>query len=99
MRRADLVRMPQNRIMPRTSQIIFGERQHLLRVLDSIEKTTMPSSRVAAEKRAIESLIHARTKELDAINPGWDLKIGVVLNADTRAEALEAMAQEAPPED
>jgi Leucine rich repeat variant len=99
MRRADLVRMPQSRITSRTTQIVFGERQHLLRVLDSIEKTTMPSSRVAGEKRAIESLIHARTKELDSINPGWDLKVGVVLNADTRAEALEAMAHEAPPED
>src|SRR3982074_3709505 len=99
MRRADLVRMPQNRIVSRTSQNVFGERQHLLRVLDSIEKTTMPGARVSAEKRALESLIHARTKELDSINPGWDLKVGVVLNADTRAEALEAMAHEAPPED
>ncbi len=99
MRRADLVRMPQSGTQLRTSQIVFGERQHLLRVLDSVEKTAMPGSRVAGEKRALEQLIHARTKELDGINPGWDIQIGVVLNADTLPEALERMAQDAPAED
>ncbi len=99
MRRADLVRMPQSGALPRTSQIVFGERQHLLRVLDSVEKTTMPGSRVAGEKRVIEQLIHARTKELDSINPGWDIQVGVVLNADTRPEALDRMALDAPSED
>src|SRR5713226_7773508 len=99
MRRADLVRMPQSGALPRTSLIVFGERQHLLRVLDSVEKTTMQGSRVAGEKRVIEQLIHARTKELDSINPGWDIQVGVVLNADTRPEALDRMALDAPSED
>ena len=99
MRRADLVRMPQDGRVPRTSQIVFGERQHLLRVLDSIEKSTLPASRLMAERRAVESLIHARTKELGAINPGWDMKVGVVLNAATSAETLDLMARQAPPED
>ncbi|HTQ86240.1 MAG TPA: hypothetical protein VMI93_08510 [Candidatus Solibacter sp.] len=52
-----------------------------------------------AERRAIESLIHARTKELDAINPGWDMKVGVVLNAATSADALDLMTRQAPPQD
>ncbi|HKM90003.1 MAG TPA: hypothetical protein VJX29_05265 [Candidatus Acidoferrales bacterium] len=99
MRRADLVRMPQDGRAPRTSQIVFGERQHLLRVLDSVEKSTLPAGRLVAERRAIESLIHARTKELDAINPGWDMKVGVVLNAATSSDALDLMARQAPPQD
>jgi hypothetical protein len=99
MRRADLVRLPQDGRVPRTSQIVFGERQHLLRVLDSVEKSTLPAGRLVAERRAIESLIHARTKELDAINPGWDMKVGVVLNASTSAETLDLMARQAPAHD
>ena len=99
MRRADLVRLPQDGRAPRTSQIVFGERQHLLRVLDSVEKSTLPASRLMAERRAIESLIHARTKELDTINPGWDMKVGVVLNAATSPDALDLMARQAPPQD
>jgi len=91
--------MPQDGRVPRTSQIVFGERQHLLRVLDSVEKSTLPGARLMAERRAIESLIHARTKELDAINPGWDMKVGVVLNAATGPDALDLMARQAPPQD
>ena len=71
----------------------------MLRVLDSVEKSTLPAGRLMAERRAIESLIHARTKELDAINPGWDMKVGVVLNAATSADALDLMARQAPPQD
>jgi hypothetical protein len=91
--------MPQNGRATRTSQIVFGERQHLLRVLDSIEKSSLPATRLTAERRALESLIHARTKELDSINPGWDMKVGVVLNAATGAETLDLMTRQAPPQD
>jgi len=83
----------------RTTQIIFGERQHLLRVLDSLERTKLPASRLHEERRLLEELIHARTVELNRINPTWDEKIGTVLSADVRPEVLERLAQQAPKED
>ena len=44
MRRSDLVqhKEKENGRIGRTSQIVFGERQHLLRVLDSLEGTQLP---------------------------------------------------------
>ncbi len=44
MRRSDLVQHKEREkgANSRTSQIIFGERQHLLRVLDSLEGTELP---------------------------------------------------------
>ena len=99
MRQADLVRHPRKGRAMRTSQIIFGERQHLLRVLDSMENTRLSEGRLHQERRAIEELIHARTVELNSINPGWDQKVGVVLNAATTSQALEHFAREAPMED
>ncbi|HEV8385752.1 MAG TPA: hypothetical protein VGQ11_12845 [Candidatus Acidoferrales bacterium] len=83
----------------RTSQIIFGERQHLLRVLDSLEHTKMTDRRLDVERRALEELIHARTVELNGINAGWDRKVGVVLSGSTTAETLDQVARQAPKED
>ena len=73
----------------RTSQIVFGERQHLLRVLDSVERSALPAARLDQERRVIEQLIHARTQELNRINPGWDEKVGVVLSAEVKPDALD----------
>lgn len=98
MRRADLVGPSRDRAK-RTSQIVFGERQHLLRVLDSIERTQSPGSRLDQERQALERLIHARTMELGAINPDWDQKIAVVLTASTDAHTLHELAADAPAED
>src|SRR5438105_3474194 len=44
MRRSDLVQHKEKEkgTVSRTSQIVFGERQHLLRVLDSLEGTDLP---------------------------------------------------------
>ena len=36
----------------RTTQIVFGERQHLLRVLDSLENTALAAGRLAHERDA-----------------------------------------------
>lgn len=83
----------------RTSQIVFGERQHLLRVLDSLERTKLPASRLEQERKVLEHLIHARTVELNQINPTWDQKVGTVLSAEVKPEALEKMARQAPRED
>jgi hypothetical protein len=99
MRRSDLVRDAAKGKTIRTSQIVFGERQHLLRVLDSVERSALPAPRMEQERRVIEQLIHARTQELNRINTGWDEKVGVVLGADVRPETLESLSKQAPKED
>jgi len=83
----------------RTSQIIFGERQHLLRVLDSLEKTDMPSGRLRQDCEALEHMIQARTEELNRLNPVWDEKISAVLRSDIGADDLDRLARQAPKED
>jgi hypothetical protein len=99
MRRSDLVQTETKGSTPRTTQIVFGERQHLLRVLDSLETTQVPQVRLNQERRVIEELIHERTKELNHINPSWDEKVGLVLNAESKAEMLDKLEREAPDSD
>ena len=99
MRRADLVGYSAKGKHVRTSQIVFGERQHLLRVLDSVERSQIPHARLEQERRVMEQLIHARTQELNHINPAWDEKVGIVLSASVSPEALEKLSREAPRED
>ncbi|HVB98903.1 MAG TPA: hypothetical protein VNJ12_06165 [Candidatus Dormibacteraeota bacterium] len=85
--------------VPRTSQIIFGERQYLLRVLDSIERTETPIKQRQYEQQPLERLIYARTQELNRINPDWDSRISTVLRPDVAPEELDRLAREAPEED
>jgi hypothetical protein len=99
MRRSDLVQNPNKNSSARTSQIVFGERQHLLRVLDSLENSDVAKGRLSQERRLLEELIHARTEELNRINSSWDEKISVVLSADTKAEMLDKLAKQAPQTD
>ncbi len=99
MRRSDLVSNPQKKKGLRTSQIIFGERQHLLRVLDSLESTELPRVRLNPERRVLEQLIHARTKELNEINSSWDEKVGLVLSAEAKPDLLEKLVRQAPKTD
>ena len=99
MRRSDLVRNPGKGKSVRTSQIVFGERQHLLRVLDSVERSALPAPRLEQERRVIEGLIHARTQELNHINPSWDEKVGTVLSAEVKPELLDQLSRQAPKED
>ena len=80
----------------RTSQIVFGERQHLLRVLDSVERSALPAARLDQERRVIEQLIHSRTQELNRINPNWDEKIGTVLSAEVKPDVLDQLSRLAP---
>src|SRR5215468_6528124 len=98
MRRSDLVQHKEKEkgAASRTSQSFFGERQHLLRVLDSLEGTDIPIARRQQERRILEELIHARTRELNQINVAWDEKIGLVLSADAKPEMLEKLAKQAP---
>jgi hypothetical protein len=100
MRRSDLVQHKEKeKANTRTSQIVFGERQHLLRVLDSLEGTELPIARMQLERRSLEELIHARTRELNHINTAWDEKIGLVLSADAKPEMLEKLVKQAPETD
>src|SRR6202047_4931616 len=101
MRRSDLVQHKEGAkgASTRTSQIVFGERQHLLRVLDSLEGTELPIARMQQERRILEELIHARTRELNQINTAWDEKIGLVLSADAKPEMLEKLVKQEPEED
>ena len=101
MRRSDLVQYKEkeNGRIARTSQIVFGERQHLLRVLDSLEGTSLPIARMQQVRRILEELIHARTRELNQINTAWDEKIGLVLSAEAKPEMLEKLAKQAPKQD
>jgi hypothetical protein len=83
----------------RTSQIIFGERQHLLRVLDSAEKSEVAPERFELERDVLERLIQARTDELNQLNPVWDEKISTVLRPDIEPDDLDRLARQAPKED
>src|SRR5258708_12509895 len=101
MRRSDLVQHKEKEkgAITRTSQIVFGERQHLLRVLDSLEGSQLQIARMQQERHVLEELIHARTRELNHINTAWDEKIGLVLSAEAKPEMLEKLAKQAPEED
>lgn len=106
MRRSDLLayarhagKAGQTARISRTSQIIFGERQYLLRVLDSIEKTNTSVEQREREQQPLEQLIHARTQELNRINPDWDNRVSTVLRPDVTPEELDWLANEAPEED
>src|ERR1700686_418457 len=99
MRRSDLVQNKQSNSGGRTTQIIFGERQHLLRVLDSLEGSHLPPARRNHERRVLEELIHARTKELNEVNSSWDEKIGMVLSAEASPDQLEKLVKQAPKSD
>lgn len=99
MRRSDLLQHSEKQHPGRTTQIVFGERQHLLRVLDSIENSNVARPRFEQERRSLEQLIHGRTQELNSVNPDWDLKIGMVLSADAKSDLLDKLAREAPDHD
>lgn len=106
MRRSDLkayarrtARQGQTAKTERTSQIVFGERQYLLRVLDSIERTRLAPFQRRREQQLLEQLIHARTRELNRMNPDWDQRISTVLRPDVTSEELARLADEAPVED
>ena len=99
MRRSDLVQNKENSSSNRTTQIVFGERQHLLRVLDSLEGSHLSPARRNHERRVLEELIHARTKELNEVNASWDEKIGAVLSTDANPDQLEKLARQAPKSD
>ncbi len=89
---------------PRTTQIIFGERQHLKAVLEFIRRTGTASNGRARNGRAEEvaslrRMIERRTDELNQINAGWDRKIEKARNLRTPARELQRLAAKIPRQD
>ncbi len=75
----------------RTTQIIFGERQHLRSVLESLDK--FPRKREEKVEHAkLRSLIQSRTDELNAITPDWDRKISQARDPKATADKLARLA-------
>jgi hypothetical protein len=76
----------------RGSQAIFGERQHLREVLRSLQAGRLPHARKRRESRLIQTLIQARTEELNRISPAWDRRYRQALNHESSAQALLKLA-------
>src|SRR5258707_15878055 len=98
MRRSDLVQHKEREkgASTRTSQIVFGERQHLLRVLDSLEGTDLPIARLQQERRILKVPIPPGTAGLNQFKTAWEEKIGSFLSPDAKPEMSENLVKQAP---
>ena len=76
----------------RGTQLIFGERKHLLEVLHSIQSAKIPRARKQSETRLLRKLITARTEELNQITPAWDRKFTKAQNPKASARDLLRLA-------
>lgn len=85
------------RPVKRTSQIVYGERQHLVTVLESI--TQFQDIELDAQHPLLSALIDARTEELNNINPDWEAKIEKARDPRTSPEELTELAMHAPLDD
>lgn len=83
----------------RTSQIVFGERQHLRAVLESMQKFQRKDERVEHEKKQLQELIEARTVELNRISKDWDANLERARNPQASAGELAELAQRATADD
>jgi hypothetical protein len=98
MRRTD---EPQYTFKPgqRSTQIIYGERQHLRAVLVSIRNFRHKYRNLEQETEALHRMIDARTAELHYINPTFDEQLNQARNGDATAEELAQLALAAPEDD
>ncbi|HET7840197.1 MAG TPA: hypothetical protein VFM21_01260 [Terriglobia bacterium] len=83
----------------RGTQVIFGERKHLLEVLLSIQMARIPRARKLGEIRLLKKLIAARTRELNGVTPAWDRKFARAQNPKTKSQELLRLARELSPDD
>jgi hypothetical protein len=83
----------------RGSQVIFGERAHLLEVLRSVQGAKLPRSRRQAEMKQLQKLIVARTKELNSITYMWDRRFKKARDPETSAQELLHLAAALSPDD
>ena len=98
MRRADTRQRRLGRL-PRTTQIIFGERQSLQNALRLLRSTRLPVARRRLEEGLLRRLIALRTLELESINPGWDRKVRRAARRSTSGADLRRLAEQAPHDD
>ena len=92
---------PQYNFKPgqRTTQIIYGERQHLRAVLVSIRNFPQHGLGLERETETLHRMIDARTAELHQINPEFDEQLRQARDADATPEQLAALAGSAPEDD
>lgn len=82
--------------LPRTTQIIYGERQALETALRLLRTTRLPVARQRLEEELLHGLIRLRTAELNAINPGWDAKAKQASDRRATAARLRRLAARLP---
>lgn len=97
MRRSDVPR--EFNPTKRTTQIIYGERQHLRSVLDSIQKFVLKTDQLDREKNILNELIEARTRELNVVNRDWDRKLELARSPKATSAELAQLAETSPPDD
>jgi hypothetical protein len=83
----------------RTTQIIYGERQHLRAVLVSIRNFRHKHSNLERETEALHRMIDERTAELNHINPNFDEQLKQARDADATPEQLSRLVVAAPDND
>src|SRR3990172_586033 len=98
MRRVDTRQRRLGRL-PRTSQILFGERQSLQNALRLLRSTRLPASRRRLEEGVLRQMIVLRTRELTPIRPGWAGRWHRAPRRSTSAGELRRLARRAPRED
>ena len=96
MRRAEKRRKKTLKRLPRTTQIIYGERQALETALRLLSTTRLPAARARLEEELLRGLIRLRTAELNAINPGWDAKAKLASDRRATAARLRELAARLP---
>lgn len=74
--------------MFRGSQVIFGERQRLREVLETLQAARLPRTRKQKEVRQLQALIEARTDELNRISPAWDRRYRRALDPESMPPVL-----------
>jgi hypothetical protein len=97
MRKSD--RPGEYKAVKRTSQIIYGERQHLLAVLQSLEKFKRDPAQAKQEKTHLEAMVAERTAELNRFHPRWDEHVQRARDRKLSADQLAEMARQASADD
>ena len=85
--------------LPRTSQIIFGERQSLQNALRLLRTTRLPADRRRIEEGVLRQMIALRTRELNAISPRWDRRVRRAASRRTGAGELRRLTRTAARDD
>src|SRR5574341_945496 len=97
MRKSD--RAGDYKAVKRTSQIIYGERQHLLAVAQSLEKFQRDATKAKKEKAQLAAMIAERTAELNRFHADWDEHVQRARDRKLSADQLARMAREASADD